>query len=127
MTGGASRRRGQTANLDSQPAIRDRRDTSEVMMRTMADRYEGVWVFNGGGTFAGGVFSTLEAAETWISKNRLDGVLTLYPLDTGVYEWAIERGWFAPKREKHHAQDFIGSFTTASMDHQHYERGVRQA
>lgn len=96
------------------------------MMRSVAGRYEGVWVFNGGGRFAGGVFTTLEAAETWIEQNRLDGVLTLYPLDRGVYDWAIERGWFAPKQEKHSSPKFIGSFTTASMDHHHYEAGVRQ-
>jgi hypothetical protein len=96
------------------------------MMRPVAERDDGVWVFHGGREFAGGVFTTLEAAETWIGKNQLDGVLTLYPLDTGVYEWAIERGWFTPKQEKHSTREFIGSFTTASMDHYHYEGGVRQ-
>jgi hypothetical protein len=90
-------------------------------------RYEGVWVFNGvGGRFAGGIFTTLDAAEAWIGKNQLTGVLTLYPLDAGVYEWAIERGWFTPKKEKHSTPEFIGSFTTATMDHDHYIDGVRQ-
>jgi hypothetical protein len=56
--------------------------------------YDGVWVFNGdGGRFAGGIFTT-QAAETWI------------------YEWAIARGVFTPKQEKHSSPAFIGSFTT---------------
>jgi len=52
--------------------------------------------------------------------------LTLYPLDTGVYEWAIARGWFTPKREEHSSPQFIGGLTTASMSHNHYEDGVFQ-
>jgi hypothetical protein len=92
----------------------------------VAEDYEGVWVFNGdGGRFAGGIFTTLEAAEAWIAEKRLSGVLTLYPLDTGVHEWAIARGWFAPRQEKHSSAEFIGSFTTASMPHHHYEQGSR--
>jgi len=92
------------------------------------DEYDGVWVFNGdGGRFAGSIFTTQEAAEAWIADNKLDGVLTLYPLDTGVYEWAISRGLFTPKQEKHSSPAFIGSFTTASMPHHHYENGVRVA
>ena len=86
---------------------------------------EGVWVFNGdGGRFAGGLFTSRETAEAWIAANKLDGVLTLYPLDTGVYEWAIATGKFTPKKEEHSLPRFIGSFTTASMAHHHYEQGT---
>jgi hypothetical protein len=93
----------------------------------VAVEYEAVWVFNGaGGRFAGGIFTTLEAAETWIAANTLDGVLTLYPLDTGVYEWAIAERLFAPDEEKHSTPSFIGSFTSASMQHHHYEQGQRR-
>jgi hypothetical protein len=89
---------------------------------------DGVWVFNGdGGRFAGGVFTSRERAEAWIAANKLDGVLTLYPLDTGVYEWAIAEGKFTPKQEKHSLPEFIGSFTTASMAHHHYERGQQSS
>ena len=59
-------------------------------------------------------------------REQLTGVLTLYPLDTGVYEWAIARGWFTPKREEHSSPQFIGGLTTASMSHNHYEDGVFQ-
>jgi hypothetical protein len=51
-------------------------------------------------------------------------MLTLYPLDIGVYEWAIARGLFTPKKDKHRTVEFIGGFTTASMEHYHYEHGV---
>ena len=94
----------------------------------MAEDYDGVWVFNGdGGRFAGGVFTTLEAAEAWIAEKRLSGVLTLYPLDTGVYDWAIARGSFKVREDKHSSPGFIGSFTTASMAHHHYAQGKREA
>ena len=90
--------------------------------------YDGVWVFNGdGGRFAGGIFTTQEAAEAWIADNKLDGTLTLYPLNSGVHEWAVTRGLFKPTQEKHSSPAFIGSFTTASMRHHHYENGVRVA
>ena len=95
---------------------------------SVSSDYEGVWIFNGdGGRFAGGVFTSREAAEAWIASNKLDGVLTLYPLDTGVHEWAIARGVFSPKKDEHLTPKFIGSFTTASMVHHHYEQGVRDS
>ena len=93
----------------------------------MADRYEGVWLSTVGERFAGGIFTTLETAEAWIAHNRLSGVLMLYPLDIGVHEWAIARGWFTPRQETHSSPEFIGSFTTASMAHHHYEQGEREA
>lgn len=89
---------------------------------------EGVWVFNGDeGRFAGGVFTSRDRAEAWIADNELDGVLTLYPLDVGVYEWAIESGLFTAKKPAHATPRFIGSFTTASQAHHQYEQGKRVA
>jgi hypothetical protein len=86
-----------------------------------------VWVFNsGGGRFAGGIFTSREAAEAWIAANRLTGVLTLYPTDTGVYDWAIRQGLFTPTKDHESTPEFIGSFTTASQDHYHYEDGDRR-
>lgn len=42
-----------------------------------------VWVFNGnGGRFPSAVFSSIEAAEPWIGKHSLSGVLTQYVVDT---------------------------------------------
>jgi hypothetical protein len=56
-------------------------------------------------------------------KNRLTGILTLYPVDIGVYEWAIERGMFTPSKPHEQESAFIGGFTTASQPHHHYEAG----
>jgi hypothetical protein len=83
-------------------------------------------VFNGDvGRFAGGIFTTREAAEAWIANRRLSGTLTRYPIDVGVYEWAIDRGLFTPKEPHETSARFIGSFTTARQDHHHYEDGER--
>ena len=84
---------------------------------------DSVWVFNGGGNFPSAVFTSRDLAEAWISKHRLTGVLTNYPLDVGVYEWAIARGMFKPKRPEHSEPQFIGQFTSASQDHYHYAGG----
>jgi hypothetical protein len=87
----------------------------------------GIWVFQNtlAGRFAGGLFTSVERAEEWIKKNRLSGVLTLYPVDVGVYEWAIDHGLFTPKKPHEHEAPFIGGFTTASQPHRHYEDGAR--
>lgn len=81
-----------------------------------------IWVFNGAnGSFPGGVFETRNAAEAWISKHGLEGTLTLYPVDVGVYDWAVAEGHFTPKKDHERSKHFIGSFTSACMEHYHYE------
>lgn len=83
-----------------------------------------VWVFNGAGAqFPSGVFSSREAAETWIRDARLTGTLTAYPLDESVYDWGIREGRFKPTREYQSSPDFIGRFSSASQPHFHYENG----
>jgi hypothetical protein len=85
-----------------------------------------VWVFSGaGGGFPSGVFRTKESAETWIAKHRLSGVLTCYPLDMGVYDWAVSRNLFQPKRAEHASARFIETFSSARQEHFHYEQGHR--
>ncbi|MBW8687154.1 DUF7710 domain-containing protein [Chitinophaga rhizophila] len=85
-----------------------------------------VWVFHGmNSRFSGGIFTTLPLAEDWIAKHRLTGLLTAYPLDTGIYDWAIAGGLFEPKKPEHDSPNFIGGFTTAGQEHQHYEDGKR--
>jgi hypothetical protein len=74
-------------------------------------------------TFCGGVFSEREIAEKWIAKYSLSGVLTKYPVDVGVYDWAIENGKFTPKKEGQFMPDFIGGFSTAGQEHYHYADG----
>ena len=89
-----------------------------------------IWVFTTAqGRFPGGVFSTLERAELWIAQHCLTGTLTAYPLDQGTLDWAIATGVTnlrADKLEqKRHNPSFIGSFSTASQEHYHYEDGLR--
>lgn len=83
-----------------------------------------IWVFNGAGSkFPNGVFRSRERAEQWIRSNGLTGVLTAYPLDTGIYDWAIERGFFRPRREDQALPDFIQRFSSAYLEHYHYTAG----
>ena len=83
-----------------------------------------VWIFHGvNAQFAGAVFTKRDIAERWIAEHNLSGILTKYPLNVGVYNWAIDNGTFKPKTEDHTASEFIGSFTSASPEHYHYENG----
>lgn len=87
----------------------------------MPDR---IWVFCGeNGLFPSGVFSSKERAEEWILTNHLTGTLTAYPVDVGVYEWAIQHEYFKPKEDKHRTSNFIQQFTSASQEHYHYQDG----
>ncbi len=84
-----------------------------------------VWIFNGAkGRFPGGVFSSLEMAENWIARNRLSGVLTKYPVNVGSYDWAEQMGFVSEKLAAKANSDFIGSFSSASFEHFHYEDGT---
>ena len=85
-----------------------------------------VWVFNGAPykRYPGGIFTTKEIAEQWIRKHRPTGVLTLYPVDVGTYDWALESGLFRPRKPHESTAEFIGGFTDAGMEHYHYEDGV---
>ena len=83
-----------------------------------------IWVFNGNNSnFPSGVFSTKEIADAWIEKYQLSGVLTKYPVDEGVYDWAIAKGTFKIKRDDQTQPKFIQSFSSAYQEHYHYEDG----
>jgi len=83
-----------------------------------------VWVFNGArSNFPSAVFTVRELAEAWIAKHQLTGTLTRYPLDQGAFEWALERGYFKPKRSDQQTPEFIGRFSAANQEHYHYEDG----
>ena len=84
-----------------------------------------VWVFKAEkAVFPCGVFSSPDAAAAWIGKHRLSGVLTAYPLDQGVYDWAVENGYFG--RAKPATPAFVGSFTSQYQKHYHYVEGVNK-
>jgi hypothetical protein len=86
-----------------------------------------VWVFNGLArrypNFPSGAFRTRAAAEAWIRRRGLSGVLTEYPLDQGVYDWAAARGDFSPTKEEHTAPAFIETFSSAYQPHHHFKAG----
>ena len=86
-----------------------------------------VWIFHGeNGKFSSGVFTSAEKAEEWIFQNKLSGVLTEYPLDIGVYDWAIKMDLFEAKKGNHYEPKFIQSFTTGSQKHFHFENGEKE-
>jgi hypothetical protein len=85
------------------------------------------WIFQAANTsFPGAVFSSRERAEKWISEHQLSGILTCYPVDIPVYDWAVAKGYFRPKNELQESGKFIGNFTCASLEHYHYEDGIYQ-
>jgi hypothetical protein len=87
-----------------------------------------IWIFSGANKhFPGGVFRSRDVAELWITRNCLTGTLTLYPVDVGAYEWAIDRGLFRPRKPHQSTPEFIGGFSDAGMEHYHYEDGERQS
>ena len=86
-----------------------------------------VWIFSGaGGRFASGVFSEKDAAVNWIEKWKLSGTLTKYPVDVGVYDWAIARGIFDVKKESERSAEYIQRFTSAGQEHCHFENGIEE-
>ncbi|OCG17922.1 hypothetical protein A9G09_01045 [Gilliamella sp. wkB292] len=85
-----------------------------------------IWVFHGHeADFCSGVYSELEQAENFIKKNLLSGVLTKMPLNKSVYEWTTENGFFEPKTDYQHSSKFIQKFTSAYLEHHHYQDGER--
>jgi hypothetical protein len=87
-----------------------------------------IWVFNGDKSrFSSGVFSSQEKAEESIAKHKLSGILTEYPIDILVYEWAIINEYFKPKHDYHTTPKYKQSFTSLRQEHFHYEDGERKA
>ena len=67
-----------------------------------------VWVFQGDGqNVVSGCFATQKAAEAWIAQKRLSGVLTAYPLNQPIYDWAMEQGYWQPTQTHHSQARFI--------------------
>lgn len=87
-----------------------------------------VWVFNAtAGGFASGIFTSKQLAEDWILTHRLSGLLTAYPLDEGCFDWATRHKLVTGRaRERGDDPRFVGAFTSAAQDHEHYEDGQRQ-
>ena len=87
---------------------------------------ETVWIFTGPrAQFPAGVFSQREKAEQWIHQHKLTGTLTVYPMDAGVYDWAISTGLFAATREDQRTPEFIQRFSSATRSIITMKKGMR--
>lgn len=79
--------------------------------------------------FPSGAFIEFNEAETWIKKNKLSGMLSALPVNEGIFDWAVANDAHSMKKEtvlkKLNDPDFIGMFTTSTIDHYHYENGNR--
>jgi hypothetical protein len=85
-----------------------------------------VWIFLGERAhWPSGVFSSREAAVRWITEHHLTGMITEYPVNAGVYDWAVANGSFRPRKPQHSSPEFIGGFTTAAQEHEHFTDGTR--
>ena len=85
---------------------------------------EHVWIFHAAAaSFSGGVFSTRAKAEKWILQHRLSGILAQYPLDIGVYDWAIKHNHFEIKHEHHKSPKFIGRFRSIAQERLRFTDG----
>lgn len=87
-----------------------------------------IWIFVGeGGRFPSSAFTNLACAKKWVETHGLSGVLSAMPIDQGVFQWALENDAVNMKPEtleiKSKDSLFIGTFTTGSLDHFHYEDG----
>ncbi len=86
-----------------------------------------VWVFHGeGARFGSAIFALVETAEAWISENKCSGMLTEYPLNVSVFDWAVESGFFALEKIENKPMSFVQNFTSASQQHFHYINGDKQ-
>jgi hypothetical protein len=87
---------------------------------------ESVWILLGDhGNWPSGVFSSRVAAVQWIAGHYLTGMITEYPLDAGVYDWAVATGSFRPVRPEHSSCEFIGRFTASAQEHEHFTDSIR--
>ena len=81
-----------------------------------------VWIFNGTKSrYPSAVFSSKELAEQWIELNKVEGILTEYPIDISVYDWTLQHDYFKNKNGKEITPEFIANFSSASQNHEHYE------
>ncbi|MET3494726.1 DUF7710 domain-containing protein [Variovorax boronicumulans] len=85
---------------------------------------EEVWIFNGeNAKFPSAIFSDKSKAIEWIGRLALTGILTKYPVDIPVYDWAIANGDFKIKTPRDTQSEFVGKFSSASQEHMHFEDG----
>ena len=84
-----------------------------------------IWIIKGNGEtkFPSDEKKKKSAAIKWIAENELTGVLTKYPIDIPLFEWAIENKYFTPKNELQKNAKAIENFNSAYLEHYHFEKG----
>ena len=90
---------------------------------------EQVWVFNGMQEGASHVGSSrsLDQAERLDQEEPASPAPSLYtPWTLGSTIGLLPEGYFQVKKPHQATADFIGRFTSASMEHHHYQDGQRQ-
>ncbi len=87
-----------------------------------------IYVFSGNNSgMPNAVFSEINLAKEWIKKHELSGILSFYPLNTGIYDWAILNNYFTPQKDYQKQAPFIEKFSCASIEHLHFENGYLNA
>ena len=83
-----------------------------------------IWVFNGEkSAIPSAVFNQRQEAEVWIKSHELTGMLTKYPVGIPIFDWAIANNYFAPKNDLQQNARAIANFSSAYLEHYHYENG----
>jgi hypothetical protein len=83
-----------------------------------------MYVFTGNKSiFPVGIFNEFELASQNIEKYKLSGILTKYPININLYEWALDNNFLEIKNESQKNPKFIEQFSCASTEHYHFEEG----
>lgn len=69
-----------------------------------------------------GCFMEKEDAEKYIDLHQLECILTHYPIDISVYDWVIGKQFWQPKNEVQKTGKFIANFSSAYLEHEHFNQ-----
>ncbi len=84
-----------------------------------------IWVFQGNGSDApGGIFSTRDKAEEWISKSRVQGILFNYPVNISVYDFLVSSGSLKIRKDYQRDPKFVQKISPGYLEHYHYEHST---
>ena len=66
-----------------------------------------------------GVFSSYEQAVRWIEKHKLVGYLGEFPIDVGVYDWAMQLDYYKRNTRLNFDRQ---NFATGLLNHYHFTK-----
>ena len=85
---------------------------------------ESIYVFMGkGATMPTAIYTTFEDACTWVASSAVSGILYKLPMNVSLYDWVIAKGYSTPKKEYQKQPRFIEKFSSAYVEHWHFENG----